>query len=230
MSRVCCTLLIAVMMLCSFVPVMAGTGKITGTVLDQNGAAVAHITVRANPIGMAWSGGIPQGKTDDSGHFSITVINGRDAEGTMYGQHWSVYPFDRSGYYPDLSSAFYATPENSPQRVEITPEAPVAIIEIRLGQKSGALISHVTDAASGETLHPEFDLSWASGEPNKRMGIRTADNPFRVQIPANVDVKLVVQCENHKPWTYPGVLNLQPGKDLVLDIKMQPAPASTFGR
>lgn len=65
-----------------------------------------------------------------------------------------------------------------------------------------------------------------SGEPNKKMGSRTADAPFRVQIPANVDLKLEVQCENHKPWTYPDVINVRSGKDFVLDIKMQPAAAA----
>jgi hypothetical protein len=203
----------------------AGTAKISGTVVDQNGVPVPHMTVEVSPIGMAWSGGTPQATADENGHFEVTVVNGRETDGTLYGQRWAVYPHQEKGeYYPDLSSSFYVTTKNQAQYAEVTPESPEAIIEVKLGPRAGALTGHVTDSRTGATLHPEFEFAWASGEPSKRMGERTGD-PYRILLPADTDIKLVVQCEGHKPWTYPGVINVGPGQDMKLDIKLDPIAA-----
>jgi hypothetical protein len=202
----------------------AGTAKISGTVVDQNGMPVAHVTIEAFPVGMAWSGGIPQATTDENGHFVVpTLVNGREPDGRLYGNRWAVYPHDEGGYYP-RSTPFYTTPKSEAQYVEVTPENPEAIIEVKLGPKAGALTGYVTDSRSGATLHPDFEFAWASGEPDKRMGKRTGD-PYRILLPADTDIKLVVQCEGHKPWTYPGVINVGPGQDMKLDIKLDPIAA-----
>jgi len=212
--------LLCILML--FAPLaFAGVGRISGTVTDENGKPVAHLTVEASPIGMAWGGGIPQAKTDENGRFSIKVLAGR----------WAVYPRqDRDGYYPDLSSAFYTTAGSVAEQVEVSEENPEAVVNIRLGPKAAALLGHVTDLFTGATLHPQFELAWASGEPNKRMGIRMAADPYRILIPSNTDIKMTVQCEGHKPWAYPGVINLRPGQDMKLDIRLEPVPASPFSR
>jgi len=203
----------------------AGTAKISGTVVDQGGTLTPNIVVEASPVGMAWSGGIPQAKTDEHGHFVLTVVSGREAYGTLYGQHWLVYVHQDDAYYPDLSSAFYSTPSTHAQTVELTPESGDAIIELKAGPKAGAITGHVIDSVTGTPLHPQFDLAWASGDPSKRMGIRTRD-PYRILLPSNTEIKLIVQCEGHKPWIYPGVINVGPAQDLPLDIKMDPEPAS----
>lgn len=203
----------------------AGTSKISGTVVDEGGTLRPNMVVEASPIGMAWSGGIPQARTDEHGHFVLTVVSGREADGTLYGQHWLVYAHQDDAYYPDLSSAFYSTPSTHARAVELTPESGDAVIEVRAGPRAGAITGHITDSATGAPLRPQFDLAWASGDPSKRMGIRTRD-PYRILLPSNTDIKLIVQCEGHKPWTYPGVINVGPGQDMPLDIKMEPEPAS----
>ncbi len=83
----------------------------------------------------------------------------------------------------------------------------------------------MTDSITGAALHPEFDLEWASGEPTKKMGKRTGD-PFCILVPANVDLRMVVQCQGYKPWVYPGTIRVEPGHDLELTIKMDADPAA----
>jgi hypothetical protein len=200
---------------------LAGTAKITGTVVDANGVPVPRITVEVSPIGMAWSGGIPQATTDDSGHFEKDVPNGREADGRVYGQRWAVYVHSESDYYPRLTP-FYQTSLNQAQEVEVTPERPAAQAKVVLGPKAGALVGHVTDSATGATLRPDFEFAWASGDPTKRMGKGTVD-PYRILLPPDTDITLTVQCEGHKPWTYPGVINVRPGQDMKLDIELEPA-------
>ncbi|MBZ5571855.1 MAG: carboxypeptidase-like regulatory domain-containing protein [Acidobacteriia bacterium] len=201
----------------------AGTTKISGTVVDNNGVPVPHFTIEILPLDMASSGGTPRTKTDEAGRFSITVPNGRNDEGSLYGQRWLLYPHQEKDYYPDFSSAFYATGKGLAQEVQLTPEMRETTVEIKLGPKAGALTEHVTDSLTGVTLNPEFEFAWASGDPRKRMGVRMGD-PYRVLLPADTDIKLIVQCEGHKPWTYPGTINVTAGQDIKLDIKLEPLP------
>jgi len=200
----------------------ADAAKIKGTVVDQNGMPVAHMVVEATPLDMGTSGGLPRTITDETGHFALTVVSGRTSEGRPYGQRWAIYPHSDKGggYYPDLSSRFYKTDKSYAEHVTLTEEKPEAEVQIRLGPKAGALTGHVTDSRTGATLMPEFEFAWAS-EPSNRMGIRMRD-PYRILLPADTDVRLVVQCEGHESWIYPGVINIGSGQDMKLDIKLEP--------
>ena len=53
---------------------VAGTGKISGTVVDQDGVPVKHMTVEAWPLDMATMGGTDQALTDENGHFVISGV------------------------------------------------------------------------------------------------------------------------------------------------------------
>ena len=213
--------ILVLVLLASFA--FAGTTKISGTVVDNNGVPVPHFTIEAIPLDMSSSGGIDRIKTDGLGHFAITVPNGRNNDGSLYGQRWLLYPHQEKDYYPDISSAFYATGKSHAQKVQLTPEMRETTVEIKLGPKAGALTGHVTDSLTGVTLNPEFEFAWASGDPRKRMGVRTGD-PYRILLPADTNIKLIVQCEGHKPWTYPGTIKVGPGQDMTLDIKLEPLP------
>jgi hypothetical protein len=160
--------------LCLAASAYAGVGKISGIVVDENGSPMPSMIVEASPVGMAWSGGTPQCKTDASGRFEIALLLGK----------WDLYPRSDADLYPDLSSSFFNTETSRGKLVELTPQNPEALIELKLAPKAGAIVGHATDADDGTTLHPQFDLSWASGEPTKRMGIRTGD-PYRILLPAD---------------------------------------------
>jgi len=213
--------ILVLVLLASFA--FAGTTKISGTVVDNNGMPVPHITIEAIPLDVSRAGGIDRIETDGLGRFVATVPNSRSNDGTLYGQRWLFYPHQEKDYYPDFSSEFYATAKGLAQEVQLTPEMPETTVEIKLGPKAGALTGHVTDSLTGVTLNPEFDFAWASGDPRKRMGVSMRD-PYRILLPADTDIKLVVQCEGHKPWTYPGTINIGSGQDMTLDIKLEPLP------
>jgi len=198
----------------------AGTAKISGTVVDQKGVPVPHIVVEATPLDMGTSGGLPQSRTDDDGHFVLVVVTGRTPDGHLYGQRWAVYPHQEGDYYADLSSTFYETAKSQAQHVQLTQERPEANVEIRIGPRAGVLTGHVTDSLSGAILTPYFEFTRAS-DSSKRMGIRMGD-PYRILLPSNTDINFVVQMEGYGPWTYPGVVNVGPGQDLTLDIKLEP--------
>ena len=204
---------------------LAGTGKINGTVRDQNGLPVPNITVEAWPLDVGVSGGVPQAKTDDQGNFSLTVVTGTDDNGHPYGQRWAVYPHQENGdYYPDLSSKFFKTPDNQAQHIELSAGKPVANVYLKLGPKAGALVGQVTDGASGAPVEPEFHLAWAS-DPKNEMGESTRDH-YRLLLPPNTDITLTVVARGYKPWTYPGTVNIGPGQDMRLDIKLEPTAAT----
>jgi len=215
---------IAVIIVLAASSALAGTAKISGTVVDQNGAPVPHFTVELASSEGGWMGGIPQALTDDQGHFSKTVVNGYAWDGSPYGHHWAVSPYDEKNYYPRLTH-FYETADNQPAQVELPSENSEGHVVVKLGPKAGAITGHVTDALSGSILMPYFEFERVA-DPSRRMGIRMGD-PFRILLPSNTEVKFVVQMEGYKPWTYPGTISVGPGQDLTLDIKLEPLSKTT---
>ncbi len=165
-------------------PALAGAAKISGTVVDQNGSPVPNVRLEFWPLDMAWSGGFPLARTDERGHFVKQVDDPYTWNGRSYGR-WAVYPYQEEAYYPRMTS-FYTTDKARSVHVDLTADGPEVLVEIKLGPKAGAITGRVTDSVTGETLDPEFDLAWASGEPSKRMGIRMRE-PYRILLPANTE-------------------------------------------
>lgn len=204
-------------------PTLLGATTISGTVVDENGLPVPHMTIEICPTDMAWSGGIPQAITDDHGHFVKEVVGPVTSGGRVYGQRWAVYPHqEKENYYPDLSSKFYATTFNHAQHVQMTVEAPETTVIVKLGPKAGALVGKVTDALTGQPIKPYFEFAWAS-DPANRMGEGTSEN-YRILLPSNTDIKMTVSSEGYKTWSYPGTISIGPGQDMTLDIKLEPEP------
>src|SRR6266853_1862795 len=61
---------------------------------------------------------------------------------------------------------------------------------------------------------------------------RVVNAKYRVLIPSNTDVLVKVWYQGHQPWYYPGTidktqsqpLNLKPGEEKELDIRLEPDP------
>jgi hypothetical protein len=199
---------------------VAGTAKMSGTVVDEHGIPVKHMTVEAWPLDMGHSGGIDQALTDENGYFVLTVVSGVLPDGHVYGMRWAVYPHqEKSDYYADLSSRFYKTTASEAQHIEFAPGNPEAKVELKLGPKAGALKGKVTDSATGAPVKPEFEFAWLS-DPQTRLGESTS-NDYRILLPSNTDIKLTVLSRGYKPWSYPGTINVGPGQDMTLDIQME---------
>jgi len=205
----------------------AGTGRISGTVVDEHWVPAANFTVQAFPLHMTWFGTIPQTKTDEHGHFVMTVPAGRDSDGRNYGMRWAVYPRQEKDYYPDLGSRFYTTAVSKAQQIEFMSEPYEATVELRLGPKAGALKGHVTDALTGAAINPYFEFAWAS-EPGNRRGEGTSSG-YRILVPSNTDITLIVLSCGYKKWSYPGTINIGPGQDMTLDIHMEPVRQDNQG-
>jgi hypothetical protein len=204
---------------------VAGTAKISGTVVDEHGVPVKHMTVEAWPLDVGSSGGVDQAMTDENGHFVLTVVSGRHPDGRSYGMRYEVYPHQEKGdYYADLSSRFYKTTASQAQHIEFSPGNAEANVELKLGPKAGALKGNVTDSATGAPVKPEFEFAWVS-DPENRLGESTS-NDYRILLPSNTDIKLTVLSRGYKPWSYPGAINVGPGQDMTLDIRMEQLPSA----
>jgi len=203
----------------------AGTGKISGTVVDESGVPVPHLIMEAFPLDMGWVGRLPNTITDGQGHFSIAVPITQ-----AHGLRWRVYPHEDSKYYPDLSANFYQTEDSHGSVVQLDEADPEANIQLRLGRKAGALKVKVTDAATGAPLgsihcelaradnaHDWFRMD-TSGYPRL---------PVTLLLPSNIDITVTISSPGYQSWTYSGVINVGPGQDLPLDIQLQPISATS---
>ena len=133
----------------------AGTGRISGTVVDEHGVPAANFVVQVYPIGVTIIGTIPRTKTDEHGHFAITV---------SASDRWLVYPRQEKDYYPDLASRFYTTNVSGAQIVEFA-----------------AGVSEMTVAVTGAPVNPYFEFAWASDCTN-RQGVGTRSD-YRILLP-----------------------------------------------
>lgn len=202
-------------------PAAAGTGQITGTVVDENGAPAKHVKVEAWPLDTGNMGPLPVAETDDFGHFVMRVVVGRDSKGRPYGLRWDVYPrIDMHTYRPPLW--FFHTNNSQAVIATLTERHPEATVTIRLGPKAGALVGKVTDALTGAPVKPYFEFAWAS-DPHNTMSESMSPN-YRILLPSNTGITFWVGAEGHKRYTYPGVINVRPGQDFRLDIQLQPEP------
>jgi hypothetical protein len=213
--------LVVVASLASFA--FATSGKITGILVDEDGAPVPHMSVEACPADVGFSGILPSAMTDQQGKFVIKVRISNEPE------RWNVYPYDEeTGYYPRPGYGFYVERETYSKTVELSPKIPEASVELTLGPKAGALSVHVVDATTGAGVAAEFNFAWAS-EPDKQRSIRYyyGREDFRILLPANTDLTLNVTAQGCKPWSYPGVINVGPGQDLPLDVQLEPETADS---
>lgn len=209
----------------------ANTVKISGMLTDDKETPVTNMIIEAYPIDQGMSSGAsgPKVRTDSQGHFIFNLSSGRTPEGTAYGLKWGVYPHDDRAYYPDLSSWFYTTATAKWTEVEIQEGDTAEVnLQLKLTPKAAAIVGTVTDATTGAPVKPQFALAHASDTKNQ-MGGSWPSN-YHILIPSNTDILLTVIANGYKPWNYSGAINLSPGQDMKLDIKMQPAPPSTQGQ
>jgi len=216
---------------------IAGTGRISGTVVDEHGVPVKQIVVGAIPFDMGISGGGFSTGTDEHGHFTLNVPVGREPDGHSYGLRWDVYlKGDEKLGFPDKSSRFYHDDNDPPQIVDLTPESPEAHIDLKLGPRAGVLVGTVADATTGAPLNPCAEFSRVSDPYSIMGGSGLVKAKYRMLVPPNADVKIKVWQDGYKLWYYPGTVNesgsrplrLKPGEERTLDIRLQPDSSRTL--
>jgi hypothetical protein len=193
----------------------AVNGKITGTLLDENGVPVPQMGVQAHPIDIGFDGASPVATTDNHGKFAIT-IRGLQKVGS---EHWSVYPYDvRKGFYP-RPSGFYGNDVPAPITVELSPQFPDATVEVRLGRKVGAL--NVRVGGTGSAIQPTFVFSRMDASNKMTVTFSGAKDSYRILLPANTNLTLDVTSPGYRPLSYARAISVGSGQEGTLDIELE---------
>jgi hypothetical protein len=198
-------------------------GTISGTVVDEHGIPVKHLVLDYQDIDMQLAGPMSQTQADENGHFAITISVSRDEDGTVSGGRWSVSPHidphDRNNYYLNPFNRFYHI-GNAPEAISVTPDAPDAVVQIKLDPKGGALVGKITDAVTGHPISDYYmELAWTS-DPSRGKGGGMGSS-YRWLVPANTGITLKIRAKGYKPQQYQD-LTVGSGQERVLDIQLQP--------
>lgn len=199
------------------------SGSIHATVLDDSGAFVQGATVSALLLAAGGhSGGVPHCVSDESGSCTISLLN------YGYGSYsMSVAkPVDR---YPESRSAFYTGFLAEQIIAMISAEHPSESVVLHLGKKAGILKGTVADAVTGKPLDANVEFRWVSDPGNFMSGSGLTKAQFRILVPSDVAVTMVVSLEGYENWTYTlgrgsmsNAILLSPGEELNFEIRLWP--------
>jgi hypothetical protein len=138
---------------------------VRGHVYDSAGLPVSDVSIDVLPLEIAFSGSLPHATTDDKGSYSISI--------PPYGKVRICAQKESAGF-PDTRFLIFAPAKRTMPEVTIVRGAPLADVDIHLGEPNGTFGGNVVDT---ETLQP---ITTA------RITIRRVDNP-RAMISSNVE-------------------------------------------
>jgi hypothetical protein len=203
------------------------TGVISGTVVNQRGEPVADVTVRLHPTDRP-SGAIARSdQTDPEGKFWF----GRLA----WGKYAVCARKEADGYREICNSIF--TPDIG-TIVTLSPQAPIARVQVTIGPKAGTLIGTITDAMTGLPVYPITDaLAGVSQYAVLRIRL-LADNgryfdqaigrQFTALIPPDADLELEVRAPGYRLWRFSAhsgkPFRMKSGEKRLLRIQLPPDP------
>jgi hypothetical protein len=198
-------------------------GRIRGTVVDQTGNTVAGATLYVQPdrpMGMA----LPRCTTDENGSCSISQL-----ELDTY----FVYAGKPDAGYPDLGYTFFQPRGTKPMEAILSEDHPTDDVVVHLGVKAGVLKGTVADAVSGKPLDAIVEFRWASDPDNFLRGSGLTNAQFRILVPSDTGLKMVVSLDGYQDWVYGvdggtrgKVLFLHPEQEEILDIRLKRKPPS----
>jgi Carboxypeptidase regulatory-like domain len=196
-------------------------GSISGTVVDESGKSVQGASVYAHPMDRPMASIIPHATTDGSGSFTISMLD--------YGRY-SVSAAKPDEGYPELYLAFYAGLRASLPVVRLSAKHQFASVALTLGSKAGILTGTVADAVTGKPLNANVEFRWALEPRNFLRGSGLTNAEFRILVPSNHPVTMVVSLESYENWRYQtdksplkNAILLRPGEELHLDIRLWPS-------
>jgi len=196
-------------------------GVIQGTVIYEDGNPVNGATVYASAMFGLGAGITPNAKTDETGHFVI---------GHLSLGKYAVTGEKQDEDYPRMVDRFYNSDKF--ETVTLTSQHFTASVTVRLGPKAGVLFGTVADALTNAPINPCAEFQRAKEPNNRVVGTGLVKAKYRVLIPSNSDVLMKVWYQGHTSWYYPGTidktqsqpLNLKPGEEKELDIRLEPDP------
>ena len=194
--------------------------SIAGTVVDEGGKSVHGAAVYAHPTDRPIAGIIPHATTDGSGSLTISALD--------YGRY-SVSAAKPDEGYPELNLAFYAGLRANLRVVRLSAKHQFASVALSLGNKAGILKGTVADAVTGKPLNANVEFRWALEPRNFLSGSGLTNAEFRVLVPSNHPVTMVVSLEGYENWRYrtdksplKNAILLRPGEEMRLDIRLWP--------
>ncbi len=196
------------------------SGSIHATVLDDSGTPVKGATVYAMPLDWAMNGIIPHCVSDESGSCTRSNLgNGR----------YSISVAKPEDGYPEMYQSFYAGLHVKETVVTLSPEHPSENVVVHLAKKAGILKGTVADAVTGKHLNANVEFRRVSEPANFLRGSGLTNAQFRILVPSDVAVTMVVSLEGYEDWTYTlgkgetrNAVLLRPGEELTLEIRLWP--------
>jgi hypothetical protein len=195
-------------------------GSVQATVLDANELPVPDVLVEALPQGVALAGPVAHCRTDERGICTIALHQA--------GSYAILASKEQDGYpkpYP-----FYRGIGAEPLPVaEISAQHATAAVVTHLGKRGGVVQGTVKDAVSGKPLDAQVEFRWVNEPANLWGGSGLTNRSFRILVPAEAAITMVVTMDGYEPWRYAlgrgdlkGAIVLKPGEELTLDIRLWP--------
>jgi hypothetical protein len=197
-------------------------GVIDGLVLNGADEPVADAKVKANFTG-GFSGMVPSGITDKSGHFVI--------RGLSLGE-WYVTASKEVDGYPDESNAFYVGFSSTPVTIALDARHREQTITVHLGRKAGTIFGTIVDAETGKPVEPCAELQWKHAPSISWSGYGLLKSKFRLLVPADTDITLAIWLWGYEPWFYEAekgsdVLRVHASNQLELQVRLIPDKVKT---
>jgi uncharacterized surface anchored protein len=206
--------LVAMILVISVTSIAAGqaVGRISGTVLDEDGQLVDHASVCTS---------VTSGNSRSINCLVPTDKDGRfQLENVKFGTYGILAANEGEGYSIEVQT---------PQSVSVTAANPSPVVTVRLRPKGGVLIGTVRDKFTGQPVK-EIMVQYLDIDGKASGSAPTfSDGEFRVTVPIQCDLVVVVSAKGYKGWVYTDasspshpVLRLSPGERKVVDIQLEP--------
>jgi hypothetical protein len=211
-----CILILPVVITASLLTAQT-TGRISGTVVNEDGGVAQHLEVCAS----AKSGNSKtincRVSVDQEGHFLI--------ENVKFGSY-GVFAIDEE--------QGYSVENQSPGlKISVTVDNPSPNATIRLRPRGGILTGSVTDKVSGKAIDGAW-INYVMIDDGGGGGSRGIQARFSITTPTESNLLIYVQARGYKGWVYTdasnptqGVLRLVSGERKVVDIELEPLPQTS---
>jgi len=223
-------LLLSICSVCQTPVPTPSDGRISGTVVNENGKPVPGAAVYASLDSQEDSSLVDLrnstvARTDAAGRFDF----GRKLKHGFY----EIYARKDKDGYPDPTSKFYQPLNFRVQNVQLYGDHPAEKVTVQLSEKAAILAGKVYDAVTGLPLkaHVGFtNLRTETGEIGIGLAGHSvsADGKFSELIPANTDVLVFVERHpseaellSDAEWSrFTIKVNLSPGQKMDIDVPL----------
>ena len=192
-------------------------GTIFGTVIDHDDQPAKHLGLVAQPLGVALATMLPHTRTDDEGKYRF--------ENVPWWGSFTVFAEDEDAGYSSFSTGLVG--ETHPPQVEISLEHPEAELDLTLPPKAGFIRIHLTNRATGETISGMRIAVMPMEKPQSPIFTMSCLSDHVILVPPDKNLLLHISADGFHEWDETAgkgkPLNLRSGKQMVLDVQLEPS-------